>query len=451
LNCSSLTIFLHFYHHVTSATSAFELVKTLKGLAQRNGQGFVMVLHQPRTIIFELMDNLLLLSKGEEVYSGHPTGARRVLESCPIIGRPLPEQTNVADFIIDMIKVDENRIVEEGESQNNSRLLPRHWKTCKDDLENALSGDTLQKKRMSRSVHKLSSIVEIKNSVPKYTAPFLLQLTLLAKRSVKQSRGERISRASLVTTVIFILFECAFWFQMKNDTNHSYNRYSLLFFMIIAQANGVVVASIPTFKRDTALLSRERAKKMYQVFPYFLGRSFADLTATIFLPCVHSIPVYWMTNLRPRADAFILFSCMYYLTISTAQSLGLLLSTVFPSLQMALVVTPAISIFMMIVAGYYIPLSNMSAWMAWSKYISFCTYGYSSLLVIEFDGRDIPCAPDVVLSIGDSTECPLPGKEILNSLGITGLLSKIWFNAIILIIMQITFRCGAYFMVRRSR
>jgi ATP-binding cassette, subfamily G (WHITE), eye pigment precursor transporter len=438
------------------ATSAFELVKTLRGLAERNGQGFVMVVHQPRTIIFELMDNLLLLSKGEEVYSGHPSGARRVLESCPIIGRPLPDQTNVADFIIDMIKVDENRLLVsnaggEGSIQNGSRLLPRHWVTCKNDLENAVSSDNLQKKRMSRSVHKLSSIFEIKNSVPKYTAPFLVQLTLLAKRAVKQSRGERISRASLVTTVIFIVFECAFWFQMKNDTNHSYNRYSLLFFMIIAQANGVVVASIPTFKRDTALLSRERAKKMYQVFPYFLGRSFADLTATIFLPCVHSIPVYWVTNLRPRADSFILFSCMYYLTITTAQSLGLLLSTVFPSLQMALVVTPAISIFMMIVAGYYIPLSNMSAWMAWSKYISFCTYGYSSLLVIEFDGRDIPCASDVVLSIGDSTECPLPGKEILNSLGITGLLSNIWFNAIILIFMQVAFRCGAYLMVRRSR
>jgi len=121
------------------ATSAFELVKTLRGLAKRNGQGFVMVVHQPRTIIFELMDNLLLLSKGEEVYSGgHPSGARRVLGSCPIIGRPLSDQTNVADFIIDMIKVDENRLLVsnaggDGSIQNGSRLLPRHWVTCKND------------------------------------------------------------------------------------------------------------------------------------------------------------------------------------------------------------------------------------------------------------------------------------------------------------------------------
>mmetsp|Transcript_15521 Transcript_15521/g.29280 ORF Transcript_15521/g.29280 Transcript_15521/m.29280 type:complete len:687 (+) Transcript_15521:87-2147(+) len=440
------------------SSAALELMKILKKLCLQGGHSIVTVIHQPRTTIFDLMDDLLLLSRGEEVYSGPAVGARQVLESCPIIGFQLPEQTNIADWIMDLIIIDENRsknnhsakdvVVDEEDPlvSSSNRLLPQHWSkiNCPDS-----SSESSEKKRHQLD-YRLSSLAEIKNSIPKYTASFTIQLRLLTRRAIKQTRGEKISNASIIAMVAFIVFESAFWFRLENDTDQIYKRNSLVFFMIIAQANGVVISSVPTFRRDRELLTRERAKKMYRVLPYFLAKTLADMSTTIILPVIHVMVVYWTTNMRPSARSYFLFSFLFYLTLTAAQSIGLLMSAALPSLQLALVITPVLVIFLFIVGGFYIPFANMPAWISWVKWFSFATYGYCGLLVTEYDGRLIPCADQVTFQIGDATLCPLPGKEVLNSLGITGLLSNAWFSVIMLIVLQIFCRVTAYLLLRRS-
>jgi hypothetical protein len=136
---------------------------------------------------------------------------------------------------------------------------------------------------VSVSAYRLSSLAEIKNSIPKYTSSFTMQLKMLTRRAVKQTRGEKISDASLIATCAFIIFESAFWFRLTNDTNHIYERNSLVFFLIIGQANAVVISSVPTFKRDRALLTRERMKKMYRVLPYFLAKTLAGKKYALYL------------------------------------------------------------------------------------------------------------------------------------------------------------------------
>jgi hypothetical protein len=125
------------------------------------------------------------------------------------------------------------------------------------------------------------------------------------------------------------------------------------------------------------------------------------------------------------------------------------MSAALPSLQFALTITPVLVIFLFIVGGFYIPFSNMPGWISWLKWISFATYGYCGLLVTQYSGHEIPCAPEVTLQIG-SNECPQSGDEVLESLGITGPLSKIWFNIVMLIILQVFCRTAAYIVLRRS-
>ena len=456
------------------ATSALALMRTLKDLAVTGGHSIVVIVHQPRTNIFELLDGLLLLSKGEEIYSGPASGARQVLESCPIIGYDLPAQTNVADWIIDIIHDDEQRskksshheddfdiietdddynMMETGQNYENchNRILPIHWQKMKNRDPNLYQCQLNTGLPKSDTSLQLSTLTDIRSSFPQYSKNFFSQLQLLSKRAIKQRRGERLTRVATLVTITYIVLETIFWFRLPNDTNHIFERSSILFFLLIAQSNSVVLSSIVTFQQERALLRRERAKKMYQVLPYFLAKTAADMTTTVLLPQIHAVIVYWTVNLRPTFGAYLTYLLIFYLTTSTAQSLGLLLSVSITNVQLALMIAPVLNIFLMIIGGFYIPLNNMSSWTKWASWLSYATYGYSGFIVNEFDEQNVECVSfSNNTAFSNVVECPLQGHTILDSLGIQGIMRNTWFNILMLATMQISFRISAYYFLKRD-
>ena len=116
---------------------------TLKSLAEL-GHSIAVVIHQPRTSIFNMFDNLLLLSKGKVVYEGEPSGARQFLESCLGVGS-LPPETGKADWIMDVINDDEKK----------NGTLPSLWKEhCikqQQDIPQCRSGNQLTQRHIANS------------------------------------------------------------------------------------------------------------------------------------------------------------------------------------------------------------------------------------------------------------------------------------------------------------
>jgi hypothetical protein len=93
----------------------------------------------------------------------------------------------------------------------------------------------------------------------------------------------------------------------------------------------------------------------------------------------------------------------------------------------------------------------MNRGIAWASWISFARYGYSALIINEYAGRDIPCLDDGEASIAIGTGvCPLPGEEVIASLGITGVAESYWFNIGMTIGLQVMFRIAAYIFLRRA-
>jgi len=394
-------------------------------------------------------------------------------ESCPIIGYDLPAQTNVADWIIDIIHDDEQRIKKSSHHDDDSdiietddnnmmetgqnyekyrnRILPIHWEKMKSQYAVLSKCEINSGKPKPDSSRQLSTLSDIKSSSPQYSKSLFSQLQLLTKRAIKQRRGERLTKVATVVAMTYIVLETIFWFRLPNDANHIFKRSSILFFLLIAQSNSIVLSSIVTFQQERALLRRERAKKMYQVLPYYLAKTAADMTTNVLLPQIHAAIVYWTVNLRPTFGAYITYLLVFYLTMSTAQSLGLLLSVSITNVQLALMIAPVLNIFLMIIAGFYIPLNDMSSWTKWVSWISYATYGYSGFIVNEFDGQIIDCASFTnKTEFSNEVDCPLHGHTILDSLGIQGITRNTWFDALMLTMMQISFRISAYYFLKRD-
>lgn len=419
------------------ATTARALMSTLRDLANL-GHSISVVIHQPRTDIFKMLDHLLLLSKGHVIYDGPASAARSYLEACPSV-TPLPAETGIADWISDSIIEDEKK---------GEKALAKYW--ASGAFEQVYDAD--DEDRRNELSLKMSTLTELRRTINKFEASFSTQLRLLAQRTIKQRRMEKITKVSILLTLTYLFFTALFWWRLPNTTAYIFERNSLLFFILIAQGNSIVTGSITVFQRDRALLQRDRAKKMYGVLPYFLAKTASDMTNNILLPFCYGAIVYFTTGLRPGFVPFIKYLLAYYLTLSSAQSMGFFMGILIPHMGMALLLAPAVTLFQFILGGFYIPISNLHVGIRWASYVSFARYGYSALMVNEFDGRDIPCADgdEISISIGGSSECPLPGDLVYESVGIDGIFANFWFNVAILAIFQIFFLVGAYGMLRRS-
>ena len=148
---------------------------TLKRLAEL-GHSIAVVIHQPRTSIFNMFDNLLLLSKGRVVYEGNPNGVRQFLESCPGIGE-LPTETNIADWICDVIDNDEKK--------DEGGTLPSLWEEYyakeqqqhHESLRAAPQCNSLERSKSSviktRKVRRMSTLQELETNEPKFQSSFV--------------------------------------------------------------------------------------------------------------------------------------------------------------------------------------------------------------------------------------------------------------------------------------
>jgi len=467
------------------ATTARDLVQTLKTLTDM-GHSIAVVIHQPRTEIYNMFDHLLLLSRGHTVYDGSPQLIRDFLESVPN-AIPLPPETGIADWIMDTVKAvdEENKYEEEHVLSTVSRIsdlvnpeigsddvvevemvahqgrksiLGSHWSKLVLQKRQLGHGTKVEESILSASLIQMSSLRELESS-PKFATGFWKQLKLLTKRTLKQQRGEKITQTAVLLTVAYIFFTAFFWWRMPDNTAYVFSRNSLLFFMVIVQSNGIVTTSIAVFQRERTLMARERAKKMYGVFPFFVAKTISDMTNNVMLPCLYGAVAYHCANLRPEWDAYLRFILVYYLTMGAAQSMGLLFSIAIPNIEISLILAPPITLFFIIMGGFYIPFNDMHWGIRWATWSSFARYGYSAMLVNEFSGRSIPCADEgeVSIAIGTSsvngTEvCPISGDDVIEALGINGpLATSYWFGVGMIFLLQCSFRTLSYILLRRSK
>jgi ABC-type multidrug transport system ATPase subunit len=78
------------------AYNAYNVVECLVTLARNYNRTVICTIHQPRSNIFALFDQLVLLANGHMVYSGEVSKCHTYFES---IGHKCPPGFNIADYL----------------------------------------------------------------------------------------------------------------------------------------------------------------------------------------------------------------------------------------------------------------------------------------------------------------------------------------------------------------
>jgi len=422
------------------AALAYDMLKLLVQLA-RAGRTIICTVHQPRSQVFALFDQLLLLSRGSVVYQGPAVKADEWFEQ---LGYPCPAHFNPADFLLDLLT--------ESRSSNNSNthttstprtstpkdafssVAPDAVTDRTDDTEKGTALAIINKEKEEQAVngrfsvssstidtfpslfaaspmaqtiaanikHNLdkqksqtlpcarsSGLMQARNWLADGVASFAREAGILTQRMVLNSIRNPMKTFADIMQNCFLGFVlgAVFWQLGDESFSDAQNRAGAFFFVAINFAFGTL-SVLTTFPPERALLNRDTANGIHGVLSYFVAKDVGELLFTHFPPTLFCCIFYWMCGMRPDFVSFLLFVLVSNLCIFAAFGVTLLIGAATPSADIGTIITDLTLIVFILNGGFFLKDADIPPWVGWIKWISFIRYTFMGYMLVEFEGDD---------------------------------------------------------------
>ena len=187
------------------STTALVVITALKKLVENKEATVISSIHQPSSKIFELLENVILVSHGSIAYLGSGAGALKYFSS---LGHPLPFQTNPADHLIDVLSNAVVKVDDAGLVHSSVPFLP------------ISVGKNLGADRPLPP--------------PRVETNWAIQFGIIFLRSLQQGWRKRVVVVSNLVAVVIIAIFAAYgpWNSLGNSTANLGKRPAVLFFSV---------------------------------------------------------------------------------------------------------------------------------------------------------------------------------------------------------------------------
>jgi len=405
------------------STSAMALTRTLRDLAE-TGKTIITSIHQPSSGVFANFDRVMFLSGGNAVYHGTPGNSLKYLEDR---GMPCPVGYNAADHWMDLLVADE---LDGDESKANILIAAWDGERIADALLNSVKhGDGWDA-----------------TPVEKWSITWFAQFRVLFHRSLKNSRSSIFTTLNLIKSVLIGALVGCIWFQLEYTERAVTDRSSYYFFTMTYWVFDAMFAALLCFPAERDVIFKERASGSYQLSAYFLAKTLSEAPTRLSLPTIYMTISYWMAGLNPEFSVFLLSCLCSLLSVLAGESLGLLVGATVMDMEQAMVILTVCTLTLMLVGGFFV--KNIPFWIKWIRFLSPFKYAFDASQNLTFN-RNVPCDGSGVL-----LACNIPGathatpEQIREELVIEG---SVIFNAMMLIVIFLVARLGAFFSLKSHR
>lgn len=338
------------------ATSAFQLVRTLKNLAQK-GRTIITTIHQPRSEIWDLFDNIIVLSKGSPVYSG-PTR-----DSVPWFngqGFQLPPFVNPAEFIIDIAAVDNRTPELEQESTARVQKLKRAWNEASQKRfvspERAVDVDLGKRRKRADG-----------------RAGFMRQLTVLTNRTLKVTYRDPLGMSASLSEAVFMGIASGYLFyNVGRDLSGIRSRQGCLYSAAGLQGYLILVFEVYRMTIDIPTFDRESSENCVDALPYVLSRRLARLpTEDLPVPLLFSVILYFMAGLERDASKFFIFFAITLISHYIAMTCAMTCVAAVRHFAGASLIANLAFTLQSMACGIFIQVNTIPVYVQWLKWITY--------------------------------------------------------------------------------
>ncbi|KAL1616582.1 hypothetical protein SLS54_008317 [Diplodia seriata] len=412
------------------ATSAFQLVRTLKNLASK-GRTIITTIHQPRSEIWDLFDNLVLLTKGHPAYSGPAADALSYFAG---LGYELPPFVNPAEHLIDIVAVDIRSPELEEASTARVEGIKAAW------TQHA-------EKKFSKDDDIRSSSMALPNRSSKdYHAQLGRQIRVLTARTwITTIRDPMGMFGSFLEAIAMAIITGYIFFQLGEDQAGIRSRQGALY--IASSLQGYLILQFEVYRLtiDIELFDRERGEGIVSVPGFLISRRLARLLIEDFpVPLLFSLIFYFMAGFRTEGTQFMTFFAVILLEQYIAVCFAMTCVTVSRTFAGASLVANMAYTLQSMACGYFIQSNTIPVYVRWTKWIAYCFYAFGALAANEFAGRFYACPEEGGPA---NPACKqYTGDYIMEQLGFPS--NWIWRPIIVLLAFVIAFYFGAGFILR---
>ncbi|KAG0195339.1 hypothetical protein BGX33_003637, partial [Mortierella sp. NVP41] len=288
----------------------------------------IMTIHQPRSDIFYMFDQTLVVSKGACLYFGPTDTAADHFQRRGLI---CPPNYNIADYLLD-IAMDQELVAkaksyDDAEAEKANGLTSSHQThlsggnvvsrrggangnaseitRTSDDRSYETSVRMEELGSAGSSTASLSESTSQKRQKAVYPTSFLTQLRVIMKRSLQTLiRDKSLLVLHFAVAIILGVFVGGLYFQVPMNLAGFQNRAGSLFFML-ALLGFSSISALGAFTDTRTLFVRERSNGYYPPMPFIISTLLFDLIPLRIIPSILMGSVsYFMIGLTADVQTF---------------------------------------------------------------------------------------------------------------------------------------------------
>ncbi|KAL5333248.1 P-loop containing nucleoside triphosphate hydrolase protein [Aspergillus crustosus] len=386
------------------STASYEVISYIRKLARANKLIIIASIHQPSTATFKTFDKLLLLSGGKTCYYGAVQDVPSYFDS---IGYPVPPQMNPAEFILGLVNLDFAGC--KFSITNDLEKIQSAW---------AHSPESSQVRQQSAELSEKGSKQVMVNEGSR---PGLLAIivSLLHRSFIKSYRDVVAYGIRIAMYMGLAIMMGTVWLRLKTEQEYIQSYINAIFFGS-AFMSFMAVAYVPAFLEDRATFTKERANGLYGALPFIIANFIIGLPFLFLISIKFSLISYWLSNFRPSASAFFTWVMWLFLDLLAAESLVVLVTSIFPNFIIALTLVAFANGLWMSVGGFLVSPTILNPfWKYVFHYIDYQAYVFQGMMVNEFSTRIYSCGSECTCMYKTDLagQCEIRGTGVLEAYG----------------------------------
>lgn len=410
------------------SSSCMQVVNLLKILA-RQGRTIICTIHQPSASLFQLFDQVYVLTNGDCLYQGATSKLLPYLESMKL---PCPMYHNPADYIIELA------CGEYGYEKINTLIMGSQNGRNLQWFDNPKA---LKDAKSLRAEHPLKN--EVNDNSGLHATNFVHQIKILLRRGfIMCKRDTTLTHLRIAVNILVGVMLGTVFLRSGADGSRVLDNYNLLFAILIHHMMTTMMLTVVTFPMQMSILLKEHFNRWYSLKAFYTATTLIDVPISIICCVLFSIIVYFMSAQPWEIIRFSMFLSISLLISFLGQGTGLMIGAVFNVVN-GTFIGPTLACPLMMFAGFGVSLRDLPSYLKWGSYISYLRYGLEGFVGAIY-GLDRP-----ILDCKQKGEFYCHYKypsKFLSDISMRG--DQFWNDVIALATILLITRCSAYLLLR---